>query len=399
VTEAVPRPRIGVGVVGTGFAARAHLDALRRLPEVEIVAIAGGDAARTRALAADHGARAYPSHLELLADPAVQAVHTCTVNRRHFEVNRSALEHGRHVLSEKPLALTSEESTELVATAARARERGLVSGVCFNYRHYPMVAQIREMLRGGEHGAAHYVHGEYLQDWLLLQTDWNWRIDPGEGGPSRAVADIGSHWADLVQHVTGDVITEVFADLATLHRTRLRPARAGETFAAGDGAGQPVAVQSEDHGAVLVRFAGGARGAFTLSQTSAGRKNGLRIQVDAADAALAWEQERPERVWVGRRSGPNLELVRDPASLHPRAARLARLPAGHPEGWSDALRNLIADFHAAVAAREAGAPQDGDGDVASFDDGHARVAFVEAVMASHREQRWTAVGAGRTVPA
>jgi predicted dehydrogenase len=399
VTEAPRTTRIGVGVVGTGFAARAHLDALRRLPEVEIVAIAGSDAGRTRGLAAEHGARPYTSHLELLADPAVQAVHTCTVNRRHFEVNRAALEHGKHVLSEKPLAISTDESAALVELAARAAERGLVSGVCFNYRHYPMVAQIREMLRGGEHGAPHYVHGAYLQDWLLLQTDWNWRVDPCAGGPSRAVADIGSHWADLVQHVTGDVITEVFADLATLHPTRQRPATEGETFAAGDGhaAAESVAIDSEDHGAVLVRFAGGARGAFTLSQTSAGRKNGLRLQVDAAGAAFAWEQERPERAWVGRRSGPNLELVRDPATLHPRAARLARLPAGHPEGWSDALRNLIADFHAAVAARDAGAAHDGD--VATFADGHARVAFVEAVMASHREQRWTPVGATSTVAA
>jgi predicted dehydrogenase len=391
VTSGGLTARIGVGVVGPGFAASAHLEALARLPEVEVVAVAGRDAGRTGELAARHGVRAYADHLELLADPAVEAIHTCTVNRLHHEVNLAALEQGRHVLSEKPLAMDAGESAALAAAAAGAAQRGVVSGVCFNYRHYPMVAQIREMLRTGEHGAPHFVHGQYLQDWLLLETDWNWRIEPDQGGASRAVADIGSHWSDLVQHVTGDVIEEVFADLATLHHTRLRPAAGARTFAAadGNGDGESVAVRSEDFGTVLVRFRGGARGAFTVSQTSAGQKNGLRFQVDAAHAAFAWDQERPERAWVGRRSGPNLELVRDPGALLPRAARLARLPAGHPEGWADALRNVFADFYATVAAGRNGAEHESD--VASFADGHARVALVEAVMASDREQRWTRV--------
>jgi predicted dehydrogenase len=393
------RSRIGVGVVGTGFAASAHLDALARLPGVEVVAIAGHDAARTGALAATHGLRAYADSAELLADPAVDAIHTCTINRRHHEVNLAALEQGKHVLSEKPLATCAEESAALAAAAAVAAERGVVSGVCFNYRHYPMVAQIREMLRTGEHGAPHFVHGQYLQDWLLHETDWNWRVQPEDGGTSRAVADIGSHWADLVQHVTGDVIDEVFADLATLHDTRRRPATGSSTFAAADPDGElePVAVRSEDFGTVLVRFRSGARGAFTVSQTSAGRKNGLRFQVDAATAAFAWEQERPERAWVGRRSGGNLELVRDPGELLPRAARLARLPAGHPEGWADALRNVFADFYASVTARHNG--DEHASDVASFADGHARVALVEAVMASDRDQRWTRVESASRVSA
>jgi predicted dehydrogenase len=391
--------RIGVGVVGTGFAARAHLDALARLPGVRAVAVAGRDQRRTGQLALRYGLRPYADHTELLADPAVEAVHTCTVNQRHFELNLAALEQGKHVLSEKPLATGSDQSAALAAAAAAAAGRGVVSGVCFNYRHYPMVAQIREMLRTGEHGAPHFVHGQYLQDWLLLETDWNWRVHPEEGGASRAVADIGSHWSDLVQHVTGDVIDEVFADLATLHDTRLRPAQHTRTFAPGgaDGDLQTVAVRSEDFGTVLVRFRSGARGAFTVSQTSAGRKNGLRFQVDAAHAAFAWDQERPERAWVGRRPGPNLELVRDPGALLPRAARLARLPAGHPEGWADALRNVFADFYATIAARRNGTEHESD--VASFADGHARVALVEAVMASHREQRWMRVDAASRVSA
>jgi predicted dehydrogenase len=242
------------------------------------------------------------------------------------------------------------------------------------------------MIRNGEYGPPHFVHGHYLQDWLLLETDWNWRIQESANGSSRAVADIGSHWADLVQHLTGERVSEVLADLGTLHHTRLPPSQDGGTFSAG---GEPVEVSSEDFGTVLVRFESGARGAFAVSQTSAGRKNGLSFQVDTSQAAFAWNQENPERAWVGRRTGPNLELVRDPANLDPAAAGLAHLPAGHPEGWSDALRNVFDDFYGAIAARRFG--REHETRVAGFRDGHARVLLVEAVMRSHREQRWTRV--------
>jgi predicted dehydrogenase len=394
VTE--PRKRIGVGVVGTGFMAGAHLDALRRLPGVEIVAVSGHDPARAGEVAALHGARAYTDHRALIDDPAVEAVHTCTVNRLHHDVNLAALERGKHVMSEKPLAVDSAESARLVAAAESAAERGVQSGVCFNYRHYPMILELRERMHSGEPGAPHFVHGRYHQDWLLYETDWNWRLDEVDAGASRAVADIGSHWADLVQFVTGDAITEVFADLATLHRTRVRPSGDGQrtTFAAASaGGGERVPIESEDFGSVLVRFQSGARGTFSVSQASAGRKNGLGFEIDCAEAALAWEQERPERAWIGRRSAPSLELVRDPVALHPRAARFAHLPAGHPEGWSDALLNVFDDFYATVA------DPGHESAVASFREGHARVQLVEAVMASDREQRWARVGAAAEVSA
>ncbi|MEA2269129.1 MAG: hypothetical protein QOC64_1739 [Solirubrobacteraceae bacterium] len=313
------RDRIRVGIAGTGFAAASHLDALARVPEVEVVALSGSDAAHTERLAARHGVEhAYGSHKQLLEHDGLDAIHNCTINRLHHEVSLAALGRGLHVLSEKPLALDSGQSSELAAAAAHA---GVVAAVCFNYRHYPLVAQIRAMLAGGEYGAPHFVHGAYLQDWLLLPTDWNWRLDTADAGLSRAVADIGSHWADLVQHVTGDPIVEVFADLATLHAERLRP----------------------------------------------------------------------DRAWVGRRTAPNLELVRDPRLLSPRAARMARLPAGHPEGWFDALCGLLDDFYASVAARRRGAEPDSD--VATFADGHARVQLVEAIMASATVGRWTALPA------
>jgi predicted dehydrogenase len=371
---------IGVGVAGTGFAARAHLDALSRLPGVRAVAVAGRDPERAEQLAAAYGLRGYADWSQLIGDTEVEAIHDCSVNRLHFEVNLAALEAGKHILSEKPLAVSSEQSSVLAAAAVEAAGRGVVSGVCFNYRHFPMVVQAREMLRSGDYGRPHFVRGEYLQDWLLLETDWNWRVEPEQGGGSRAAADIGTHCADLAQYVLDDPIEELLADLTTLHATRERPAPRGP---------RSVAVSGEDFGSVLLRFRGGARGAMTFSQTSAGRKNGLSLQVDAAHASFEWEQERPDRLWLGRREGANLELLRDPDLLLPRAASLARLPAGHPEGWSDALRNLCAEFYRSIDARRNGGETAGE--VASFADGHARVAFVEAVLASDREGRWTSV--------
>jgi predicted dehydrogenase len=379
--------RIAVGVVGTGFAALAHLDALRRLPGVDVVAIAGSDRAHTLDVASRYGLRAYDDYRAMLSDERVQAIHNCTVNRLHYDVSLAALEQGKHVLSEKPLAVDSAQSARLAVASDRAAHDGVVAGVCFNYRHYPLVAQVREMIASRDYGSVHFVRGHYLQDWLLLRQDWNWRVDEAQDGSSRAVADIGSHWLDLVQHVTGDRVSEVLADLGTLHHSRLRPSRRVETFSNDGGpASDAVEVHSEDFGAVLVRFESGARGAFTLSQTTAGRKNGLRFEIDTTDATLAWDQERPDRVWVGRREGPNLEIVRDPGMLCSEAATLTRLPGGHPEGWFDALRNVLEDFYAAVAA-----PGDRAYRVADFRAGHECVRLVEAVMTSHREQRWTKV--------
>ncbi|MEA2419816.1 MAG: hypothetical protein QOE60_2022, partial [Thermoleophilaceae bacterium] len=327
--------RIRVGVAGTGFAAASHLDALARVPEVEVVAISGSDPEHTRTLAARYGVpHVCEGHERLLDHDGLDAIHNCTINRLHHEVSLGALNRGLHVLSEKPLALDSEQSAELAAAAARA---GVVNAVCFNYRHYPVVAQIRAMLAEGEYGAPHFVHGAYLQDWLLLPTDWNWRLETADAGLSRAVADIGSHWTDLVQHVTGDSIVEVLADLATLHSERVRPEHEVEAFQQAGGNGTRVRIETEDFGSVLVRFASGARGSFTVSQASAGRKNGLWFEIDAAKGAFYWHQEDPNRAWVGRRGAPNLELTRDPGAMDPRAARLTRLPAGHPEGWLDAL--------------------------------------------------------------
>ena len=393
MTDVGRREPIRVGVAGTGFAASAHLDALRRLPGVEVVAIAGTDLERTRRVADSEGVpHAYAGHAALLDHPELDAVHVCTVNRLHHEVSLAALERGLNVLSEKPLALDRDQGAELVAAASRS---GAVAAVCFNYRHYPMVAELRSRLADGAYGRPHFVHGSYLQDWLLAASDWNWRLDPAEGGASRAVADIGSHWMDLVQHVTDDRIVEVFADLRTLHPTRHRPSRGAQTFERdGGGDGTATAVATEDYGSVLLRFASGARGAFQVSQTSAGRKNALSVNIDAEHAALSWSQEMPDRAWIGRRGEGNIDLVRDPGAMTAAAARHTVLPAGHPEGWLDALRALMADFYGAVRAGSVAGR-----DLATFEQGHQLVCVVDAIVESNREQRWVRVPAGLEIPA
>lgn len=391
--------KLKVGIVGTGFSARCHLDALSRLRNVELVALADQTLELAAAAAREFAVpRAYGSYQELLSDPDVQVVHNCTPNHLHAEINAAVLKARRHLLSEKPLAIDSKETAALVELAAAAERDGVVSGVCFNYRFFPLVRQARAMLASGEHGPVHFIHGSYLQDWLLYDTDWNWRLETERNGESRAVADIGSHWSDAIQFITGDRIAAVFADLATLHKERLRPAGDVQTFTAGrDVARVPVPIHTEDFGTVLVRFESGTRGVFSVSQVSAGRKNRLYFEIDAARAALAWDQEEPNKLWVGQRGRGNIELVRDAALLAPEAARFVRFPGGHPEGWPDGLRNLFHDFYDTVTARLAGthyAPS-----FATLAEGHRLVQLVEAILASHRTGRWVQVGEAPEVQA
>jgi predicted dehydrogenase len=381
--------RIRVGVIGTGFAASSHIDALRRLPTVEIAAIAASSHAKAAVAGERFGIdRTFGDYRELIGHEEVDAVHDCTPNHLHTEINRQALAAGKHLLSEKPLGMDSGETGSLVEDAARA---GVVAGVCFNYRHYPLVRQAKAMLAAGEVGPPHLVHGGYLQDWLLFPTDWNWRLDPDKGGASRTVADIGSHWMDLFQYVTGQHIEEVFAVLDTVHAERRRPLDEVETFArTTDPAQEPVWIKSEDAATVIFRTDRGLRGTFTVSQVSPGWKNRLFFEIDAADGSLLWDQEDPNRLRVGRRDEANSELLRDPSMLVPEAAALTHYPAGHQEGWPDALMNLLADFYAAVSAHTGGG--EARSSFATFEEAHGIAQAVEAILESDRTSTWRTVG-------
>jgi predicted dehydrogenase len=375
---------ITVGIAGAGFAARSHLDALRRLGNVRIAGILASSPENTAAAAAGLGVDPLGS-LDQLLDADV--VHNCTPNDVHASITHAALDAGVHVLSEKPLAYDASEAATLARTAADA---GVVPGVCFNYRHFPLVQELRTLLASGGDGPIHLLHGAYLQDWLLRRDDWNWRLDSSRAGASRATGDIGSHWIDLAQHVSGDLITSVTAKLGTLFDERIRPPE-GErrTFAQGDGRGTAVAIDTEDMAVVLFKTQRGVLGSVTISQVSAGWKNHLLLEVDAGESSFVWDQEQPNDLRIGRRDGANRDVLRDPSELHPDAARLAHFPAGHQEGWPDALRNLFIDFYGAVAAHRDGEAYQPT--FASFDDAARVQATVEAVVRSSASGTWVDV--------
>lgn len=374
-------------MIGTGFSATSQLEQLRRLNHVEVVAIAASSKEKALEKANQFGIRkAYGDYNELINDPEVEVIHNCTPNHLHFPINKAVLLAGKHLLSEKPLAMNSDESAELNELAKKSSG---VSGVCFNYRHYPLVAQAREAVAGGEYGKPNLVYGGYVQDWLLYDTDYNWRLNPEHNGASRAIADIGSHWCDTVQHVLGKKIVEVFADLKTVHPVRRKPKDHLTTFSTSKEAERvDVKITTEDYGSVLVHFEDGVHGVFTVSQVSAGRKNRLYFEIAAEKATLAWDQEEPNRLWIGQRDEPNRELVRDASLLSPQAAKLVHYPGGHQEGWPDGLKNLFLDFYGAVMRRKTGTEQETVSSFATFDDGHRIMRLIDAILESHRAKKW-----------
>jgi len=369
------------GVVGTGFIGVVHADALRRLG-VEVAGVVGSSPERAAAKAI---APVYESYEALLADERVDVVHLTTPNHLHYLQAKQALAAGKHVVCEKPLATTAAESAELVELAERS---GLVHCTNFNIRFYPLVQELRERVRAGEIGEVWNVHGGYLQDWLALPTDWNWRLEPEKAGALRAVGDIGSHWLDLAQFVTGLRVVEVLADLATVIPVRRRPTGEVETFASADDAERVDAPMStEDLAHVLVRFENGARGACVISQVSFGRKNATRIEVDGSQGALAWDGERNEELWIGRRDRGNEVLQRNAALMHPAAAARTHLPVAHAEGFADTFRELYRAVYADVAR---GGPS-AEPDYPTFRDGHVENVLGDAVALSNRERRWVEV--------
>jgi predicted dehydrogenase len=368
------------GVVGTGFIGVVHVDALRRLG-VQVVGVVGSSPER----AATKGiAPVYESFEALLAED-VDVVHLTTPNHLHYLQAKQALAAGKHVVCEKPLATTAAESRELVALAQAS---GLVHCTNFNIRFYPLVQEAHARVRAGELGEIWSVHGGYLQDWLAAPTDWNWRLEPEKGGALRAVGDIGSHWMDLMQFVTGQPIVEVFADLATAIPVRQRPVGEVETFAStADVERVDAAMSTEDLANILVRFENGARGSLVVSQVSIGRKNSVRFQVDGSKGALAWDGERNEELWLGHRDGPNELLLRNPALMHESAAARTHLPVAHAEGFADTFRELYRAVYADVAR---GGPSP-EPDYPTFEAGHVENVLCDAVAQSSAERRWVEV--------
>jgi predicted dehydrogenase len=379
--------RSGTAVVGTGFIGPVHVEALRRLGRT-VVGILGStpEKSRTAATALDIP-KAYVDYQELLDDPAVNVVHLASPNRLHFEHCRLALAASKHVLCEKPLALTAAETAQLTALA---EQTPVVTAVCYNVRFYPLCLEVRQRIAAGQLGAIYHVTGSYVQDWLLYDTDFNWRVLAEEGGALRAVADIGTHWLDLITSVTGLQVSHVCADLHTILSTRQRPLGSVETFQSKTQPvreTEPVAITTDDYGSVLLRFGGGARGCFTVSQVTAGRKNCLRFEIAGAKGTLAWDSERPNELWLGHRDRPNEVLLRDPALLQPAVRPFANYPGGHNEGFPDTFKQLFRAVYDYIEAGDWKAPRP----FPTFADGHREMVLCEAILRSQREQRWVEV--------
>ncbi len=383
--------RVKAAVIGTGFIGPAHIEALKRIGGVDVLAVASAEPEKAEDLADSYSIpRVYNDWEEAVADPEVQVIHNCTPNNLHFRVNKAAILAGKHIISEKPLTINSRESAELVKLA---KSKKVVNAIDFNYRFYPLIQQARDMVARGELGKLYLVHGHYLQDWLFYESDWNWRLDTKAGGASRAVADIGSHWCDLTQFVTGLKVESVFAELITIHKKRNKPARAVETFKGKEMKRsrrvESVPIKTEDAGIVIIKFANGARGVFTVSQVSAGRKNYQSFEIDGSVKSLAWNQEEPNQLWIGHRDKPNEILLKDPSLLVSGVRKYAHYPGGHPEGYPDGLKNFFANVYDFIQKRRD--PVREKPDFPTFAEGHFEMKLVEAVLRSNREKRWVRV--------
>jgi len=378
---------IRTAIFGTGFMGRVHLEAVRRVANVEAAAIVGRNAQATQRLADGFSvATAASDYREVLHDSKIDAVHICTPNAQHFAMAKEALLAGKHVLCEKPITITVAEAEELVALAGKQRLRNCI---CHNLRYYPMVQQMRNLRECGALGEILVVQGTYSQDWLLYDTDWNWRIDAQAAGASRCMADIGSHFFDMAEHVTGLRVSSLCADLQTFHAKRKRPKQSVETFAnkvmgAEDFIETPV--ETEDFGAVVFRMGGRTRGCMTASEVSAGRKNGLSIEIYGTKSSVAWNQERPDELWMGHRDTGNSIFVKDPSLLNSGARSYADLPGGHSEGYDDTFKQVFRRFYKSIGAP--GAPE-----YPQFVDGLRQMKILDAVLESHRRRGWVEVAA------
>lgn len=373
-------------ILGTGFMGKVHAENVRRLGNVEIAGVAASSDEKARQFGQSIGVdRTTGDYKILLKDREIQAVHVLTPNALHYPMCKAALASGKHVLCEKPFTLSSAEARELVDLAAK---NGLANCLQHNLRYYPVVQQIRRMIEAGDLGEILIAQGTYSQDWLLYDTDWNWRVDSNANGALRAMGDIGSHWMDMIQHLTGLRITAVCADLATFHKTRKKPTGSIQTFAGKTLQPkdyQTVPIDTDDFGAVLLHLGDRARGAFTVSQMSAGRKNMFTFDIYGTRAGVSWNQERPDELWIGQRNTPNGLIVKDPSLLYPKAAAYADLPGGHGEGYDDTHKQVFKRFYAKVA--DPSAPVE----YPTFEDGLRGMVLLEKVLESSKKHGWVTV--------
>lgn len=380
--------KINVGIAGVGFIGPAHIEALRRLPGIEVVSISHNVESEAKAKAEALGVKNYYVNYEdQLASDDLDCIHICTPNFLHYEMAKKALQAGIHVVCEKPLATKIHEAEELLEIA---KETGLVQAVHFNLRYYPLVRQMKRMREKGDLGEVYSVIGSYLQDWLFYNTDYNWRLETAQSGDSRAIADIGSHLIDAIEYITGLSITAVMADFNTVHKTRKKPLKAIETYSGKmlkpeDYADVPIG--TEDYASVLLRFDNGSKGVVTVSQVSAGRKNQLKVEISGSKKNLHWNSESPNELWIGSRDEANSLLMRDPALFDAEAASLISFPGGHNEGFPDTSKQMFKEIYAAI--REGKQPEQPA--YPTFEDGYRELVLCERILESNQKEGWVEV--------
>lgn len=374
---------IRAGIVGAGMMGKTHTEALRRIPGVEVAALADPNEALARKTCDEmYIPGCYGSYEEMIAKEHLDVVHVCTPNFAHIEVCRAAIRAGVNVYCEKPLANTSEETAELCQLA---REYNVLTSVDFNYRHNAVVQEMRERVHSAGWGKTFLIHGAYIQDWMMLDSDYNWRCDPALGGKSRTIGDIGSHWFDTVQFITGKKIVKVYAKLMTVLPQRKKFTTQAATFQSQTGdAYKLIDIDTEDAAFVMVQLEDGVLGNLVLSQVSAGYKNGLKVSIDGSRYAMTWEQETPDRLYLGDRQTGTTCVQASAAAFQGMAAKYASLPAGHVVGWNDALCNAIGSFYAALRNGDARR-------YADFADGDYVVRIVEACLKSNETGNWESV--------
>lgn len=377
---------IKVGVAGLGFIGPAHIEALRRIPGIKVVAVSEHTEELARIKAEQLGVETFHGSFENLLKEDIDAVHLCTPNNLHFEMARKALEAGKHVVCEKPLATTIDEGKELLELA---HKKGLIHAVHFNIRYYPLVRQMKVMREKGELGEIYSIVGSYLQDWLFYATDYNWRLEPELSGKSKAVADIGSHLMDLLEYISGLKITEVMADFNTIHPTRKKPLKPVETFSGKmlkpeDYADVPIS--TEDYATVMLRFNNGNKGVITVSQVDAGRKNRLSIELSGSKETYAWCSESPNEIWIGKRDEANRLLMRDPSLFHQESSSIVSFPGGHNEGFPDTSKQMFREVYDAIRKGTMEGVK-----FPTFEDGLRELILCERIMESNEKQRWVKV--------
>lgn len=365
-------------VIGAGFIGAAHVEALRRLGDVEVVALCDTFGAAEKA-ARLHIEKAYSDYEQMMDECKPDAIHICTPNHTHYAIAKSAIERGIHFVCEKPFTTTVEQARELVELAAR---KGVTGAVNFHNRLYPIPNEMRQIVAQGELGSLFSAHGEYIQDWLLYDTDYSWRLDSSQTGKTRAMADIGSHWMDLMEFVTGEKIRRVSAAFRTVYPVRKKPRGKVETFqTAADTDYEPIPIDTEDEAVLLFELSGGAIGTAIISMVYAGRKNTMSLHLAGSKEALSWTSEDLNNLWIGHRDRPNEQLTKDAALMHPAAARLAGYPSGHIEGFPDAFKNVFRQFYDSL-------DRPGDYSFARLTDGLRQMELCECVYQSATTHQW-----------